>query len=75
MYEITQKITKIMYDIKRSEKTSGVHYNSKGHVHLDFKVQIIEKVTPNIEFHRLEREEYWIKKFLTMAPFGLNIMT
>ena len=69
------RIREHMYDIKKGKKTSGLHYKSEGHVHLDFKVQIIEKVTPNTEFHRLEREEYWIKKFVTKTPFGLNIMT
>jgi hypothetical protein len=39
-----------------------------------FQVQIIEKVTPNTGFMRLEREEFWIKKFVNKAPFGLNIM-
>ena len=37
------------------------------------QVQIIEKVTPNTE-HRLEREEFWIKKFATKLPFGLNTL-
>ena len=69
------RIREHMYDIKKGKKTSGLHYKSEGHVHLDFKVQIIEKVTPNTEFHRLEREEYWIKKFVTKTPFGLNVMT
>ena len=58
----------------KGKKTSGIHYTSEGHEHSDFRVQIIEKVTPNTEFHRLEREEYWIKKFVTMTPFGLNVM-
>ena len=68
------RIREHMYDIKRGKKTSGIHYTSEGHEHSDFRVQIIEKVTPNTEFHRLEREEYWIKKFVTMTPFGLNVM-
>ena len=63
-----------MYDIVKGRNVSGIHYNLKGHEHLDFQVQIIEKVTPNTELYRLERESYWINKFSTKAPFGLNIM-
>ena len=49
-------------------------YNSQGHKHGYMQVQIIEKVTPNTEFHRLEREEFWIKKLATKIPMGLNTM-
>ena len=35
---------------------------------------IIEKVTPNTELLRLEREEFWIRKFSTKIPFGLNVL-
>ena len=46
-----------MYDIKKGVKTSGIHYAQKGHHHLDFQVQIIEKVIiPNTDHYRLERE-------------------
>ena len=38
------------------------------------QVQIIKKVTPNTEHYRLEREEFWIKKFATKLPFGLNTL-
>ena len=51
-----------MYETKRCKNTSGIHYALKGHTHEDFRVQIVEKVTPNTEPYRLEREEYWIKK-------------
>ena len=60
--------------IKKGIKTSGLHYSLKGHVYSDFQAQIIEKVTPNTEMFRLEREEFWIKRFVTKTPFGLNIM-
>jgi hypothetical protein len=46
--------------------------NKPGHSHWNFKVQIIEKVTPNTPTFRLEREDYWIKKLSTKTPLGLN---
>ena len=63
-----------MYNIKKGTEVSGIHYNLRGHTHLDMQVQIIEKVIPNTDSVRLIREEYWIKKFSTKAPFVLNIM-
>ena len=39
-----------------------------------FEVQIIEKVTPNTELLRLEREEFWIRKLATKKPFGMNVL-
>ena len=36
-------------------------YTSKDHSHWDFQVQIIEKVTLNTKYFRLEREEFWIQ--------------
>ena len=63
-----------MYDIKRGIRTSGIHYKQEGHTHWDFQVQIIEKVTPNSELLRLEREEFWIRKFATKIPFGMNVL-
>ena len=35
-------------------------------------VQVIEKVTPNSEHLRLQREKYWIEKLDTKVPYGLN---
>ena len=52
------RIREHMYDIKKGVKTSGLHYAQKGHDHLDFQVQIIEKVFPNTNHYRLEREEF-----------------
>ena len=60
-----------MYDIKKRVNTSGIHYALKGHIHLDFQVQIIEKVIPNTDPYRLEREEFWIRKFVTKAESTL----
>ena len=37
-------------------------------------VQVIEKVTPNSEHLRLQREKYWIEKLDTKVPYGLNRM-
>ena len=58
-----------MYDMTKGQNVSGKHYTQK-----DMQVQIIEKVTPNTEHYRLEREEFWIKKFATKLPFGLNTL-
>ena len=68
------RIREHMYDIKRGIRTSGIHYKQEGHTHWDFQVQIIEKVTPNSELLRLEREEFWIRKFATKIPFGMNVL-
>jgi hypothetical protein len=48
------------------------HYSLPGHSHWNFRVQIIEKVTPNTPTYRLEREDHWIKKLATKIPLGLN---
>ena len=68
------RIRQHMYDMTKGQNVSGKHYTLKGHTHLDMQVQIIEKVTPNTEHYRLEREEFWIKKFATKLPFGLNTL-
>ena len=70
---LKDRIAEHVRDVRKGEKTSGTHYNLPDHVHANMKVQIIEKVTPNSEFHRLEREDFWIKKLATKAPFGLNV--
>ena len=69
-----ERIREHLYDIKKGVKTSGLHYTMPKHNYLDFQVQIIEKVTPNTEMYRLEREEFWIIQFVTKTPFGLNVM-
>jgi hypothetical protein len=61
-----------LYNICQKKEVTGLHYTSPGHSHLDLKVQILKKVTPNTPSFRLEREKYWIEKFCTKAPFGLN---
>jgi hypothetical protein len=54
------------------KEVTGIHYNSVGHTHNNFQVQIIEKVSPNTPNYRLERKELWIKKLSTKTPNGLN---
>ena len=68
------RIKEHLYDITKGKHISSIHYNSQGHKHGYMQVQIIEKVTPNTEFHRLEREEFWIKKLVTKIPMGLNTL-
>jgi hypothetical protein len=47
-------------------------YSLPGDSHWNFKVKVIEKVPPNTPVYRLEREDFWIKKFATKTPLGLN---
>ena len=56
----------------KSDKIMGVHYNLPGHSLADFKVQVVEKVIPNTGHMLLEREHYWINRFNTLIPHGLN---
>ena len=37
-------------------------------------VKVIEKVTPDSEFLRLQREKYWIHRLETKTPRGMNTM-
>ena len=54
------------------DKIIGTHFNSQGHSLDNFSVQIIEKVCPNEPHFLLERERWWILKFRTTLPLGLN---
>ena len=59
--------------IKKSEDTViGKHFNTVGHSLDNFTVQIIEKVCPNETHILLERERFWIIRFNTILPLGLN---
>ena len=58
--------------IYNKKEATGIHFTSQNHNHNDFKVQIIEKVTPNTPSYRLEREEFWMKRLVTKTPHGLN---
>ena len=53
-------------------EATGSHFNLPGHSNGDIQVHIIEKVTPNTKFFRLERESHWIRTLQTLAPHGLN---
>ena len=51
--------------------TLGEHFKS-GCDRKYLLIQVIEKVTPNSEHLRLQREKYWIEKLDTKVPYGLN---
>ena len=38
------------------------------------RMKVIEKVTPDSEHLRLQREKYWIEKLDTKIPYGLNTL-
>ena len=57
------------------DKVSGTHYNLPGHSIDNFKVQVLEKVVPNNTQMLLSRESYWINRFQTKTPHGLNTMS
>ena len=59
--------------IKAGKHALGTHYlNSKGcESGRDLKFQLIEKVTPDLEANRLQRESLWIRK-LDTKDNGLN---
>ena len=59
--------------VRAKEKTIGIHFSSECK-NDDMKMQIIEKVFPNNETFRLERERYWIGKLRTKNPHGLNMI-
>ena len=58
--------------IKNGTKTLGLHFKENTCESKDMLVQVIEKVMPDTESLRLQRELYWIQKLDTMAPYGLN---
>ena len=60
------------YYVKKNMEATGTHFNSVGHDHSNMRIQIIEKVFPNTEPFRLERERMWIHKLQTKTPKGLN---
>lgn len=69
--QLNDRIKNHLYDIcKKNPTSTGEHFNH--HSHFDMKVQVIEKVIPNLPQFRLEREDYWIKKMATKTPQGLN---
>jgi hypothetical protein len=70
--KLKERIKEHLYNILQKKEVTGVHYSLPGHSHWNFKVQIIERVTPNTPTYRLEREDHWIKKLATKIPLGLN---
>ena len=58
--------------IKSGTKALGLHFKENACDSKDLLVQVIEKVMPDTESLRLQREIYWIQKLDTMAPYGLN---
>ena len=58
--------------ITAKDKNIGEHFTSNKHKDKDFRIQIIERVNPNNEPFRLERESYWIRTLKALAPHGLS---
>ena len=54
-------------------KTTGVHFNSKGHTISDMEITIVEKVFNQDPRFRKQREKFYIQKFNTRYK-GLNRM-
>ena len=58
----------------KNKNALGKHFD-KGKCESKFLlVQVIEKVTPNSEHMRLQREKYWIQRLDTKVSRGLNTM-
>ena len=69
---IMERVREHLNSIDNNKGSVGEHFNSKGHNKSFAKFQVIEKVSPNTTHYLLEREEFWIKRFATKHPFGLN---
>jgi hypothetical protein len=67
---LRERFAEHLYNIYQKKEVTGIHYTTTGHSYWDLKVQVLEKVTPNTHRYRLEREDYWIKKFSTKTPLG-----
>ena len=70
--KLKERMKEHLNNMYHKKEVTGIHYSLPGHSHWNFKVQVIEKVTPNTPNYRLEREDYWIKKLATKTPLGLN---
>ena len=57
---------------KKTEKSTGEHFNRPGHSLSNMTVTILEKIYSNDIFYRKERESYHIRKFNTFFR-GLNL--
>ena len=67
-----ERVREHLNSIDNKSGTVGEHFNTRGHTKAHIRFQVIEKVTPNSTHYLLEREEFWIKRFATKHPFGLN---
>ena len=70
--KLKERMKEHLYNMYKKTEVTGLHYSLPGHSHWNFKVQVIEKVSPNTPNYRLEREDFWIKKLCTKTPLGLN---
>ena len=57
--------------IKNGTQALGIHFKDTTCESKDLLVQVIEKVVPNTDPMRLQREKFWIKKLDTKVN-GLN---
>ena len=71
--KFNERLKQHVYNIKNGKEANGIHFTSRGHSLDDFRAQILEKVMPSTTAYLLQREEYWINKFQTKTPNGLNI--
>ena len=68
------RIMEYLRYIRHGKNALGEHFD-KGKCESKFLlVQVIEKVTPNSEHMRLQREKYWIQRLDTKVSRGLNTM-
>ena len=56
---------------KNKSKTTGAHFNTRGHATSDMEITVIEKVFNQDAQFRKQREKLWIQKFNTRYR-GLN---
>ena len=71
--KFNERLKQHIYNIKNGKEANGIHFTSKGHSLDDFRAQVLEKVMPSNTAYLLQREEYWINRFQTKTPNGLNI--
>jgi hypothetical protein len=64
-----RKLKEHLNNMYRKKEVTGIHYYII-HSHWNFKVRIVEKVTPNTPNYRLESEDYWIKKISNKDTVG-----
>lgn len=57
----------------KRDKVVALHFNKGVHSAEDLQVQIIEGVKDISMCYRKTRKEFWMNKFDTLNPFGLNV--